>query len=117
MRATEDAVVGAFTGPAPAPRTLLLGWYDTGGRLRYVGRSTTLPQTPDRAIAKLFTPAGDDHPWTGRTFSAGGGSRESLHVTLVTPKLVVEVGVDVARDSAGRWRHPGRCHIIGCVGL
>ncbi|MFD0229328.1 ATP-dependent DNA ligase [Streptomyces hirsutus] len=26
------------------------------------------------------------------------------------PELVVEVGVDVARDAAGRWRHPGLGH-------
>ncbi|MER5899621.1 ATP-dependent DNA ligase [Streptomyces mirabilis] len=26
------------------------------------------------------------------------------------PELVVEVGVDVARDAAGRWRHPARWH-------
>jgi hypothetical protein len=112
VRATEDAVVGAFTGSPAAPRTLLLGRYDTDGRLRYVGRSTALPQTAGRAIAGLLTPAGDDHPhpWTGWTFSAGRGSRESLRVTLVTPQLVVEVGVDVARDSAGRWRHPARWH-------
>ncbi|MEU5090411.1 ATP-dependent DNA ligase [Streptomyces sp. NPDC021356] len=28
----------------------------------------------------------------------------------MTPELVVEVGVDVARDGAGRWRHPARWH-------
>ncbi|MFI5477021.1 ATP-dependent DNA ligase [Streptomyces cacaoi] len=28
----------------------------------------------------------------------------------MTPELVVEVGVDVARDVAGRWRHPARWH-------
>ncbi|MFJ8825513.1 ATP-dependent DNA ligase [Streptomyces sp. NPDC102467] len=26
------------------------------------------------------------------------------------PGLVVEVGVDVARDASGRWRHPARWH-------
>jgi len=31
-------------------------------------------------------------------------------VTLVRPELVVEVGVDIARDSAGRWGHPARWH-------
>ena len=31
-------------------------------------------------------------------------------VTLVEPELVVEVGVDVARDASGRWRHPARWH-------
>ncbi|WP_238431939.1 ATP-dependent DNA ligase [Streptomyces cavernae] len=109
-RETEEAVVGAFTGPRATPRTLLLGRYDADGRLRFIGRSTTLPQTAGRAIAPLLTPAGDDHPWTGWTFSAGWGTREPLHVTLVQPDLVVEVGVDVARDSAGRWRHPARWH-------
>ncbi|MFF8431095.1 ATP-dependent DNA ligase [Streptomyces sp. NPDC016566] len=109
-RETEDGIVGAFTGSPAAPRTLLLGRYDTDGRLRYVGRSTTLPQTAGRAIAGLLARAGDDHPWVGWTFSAGWGSRESLHVTLVEPELVVEIGVDVARESAGRWRHPARWH-------
>jgi hypothetical protein len=33
-----------------------------------------------------------------------------LTVTLVRPELVVGVGVDVARDAAGRWRHPARLH-------
>ncbi|MFJ9026014.1 ATP-dependent DNA ligase [Streptomyces sp. NPDC102259] len=26
------------------------------------------------------------------------------------PELVVEVGVDVARDASGQWRHPARLH-------
>lgn len=110
IRETEDAVVGAVTGSLAAPRTLLLGRYDPGGRLRYVGRSTTLPRAAGQAVAGFLTPAGQDHPWTGRTFSAGWGTRETLHVTLVRPELVVEVGVDVARDGAGRWRHPARWH-------
>ncbi|MFM9700961.1 hypothetical protein [Streptomyces europaeiscabiei] len=51
-------------------------------------------------------------PWpeastrTGRTFSAGWGTTETLNVTLVRPELVAEVGV--AWDSVGRWRHPAR---------
>ncbi|MFE1076632.1 ATP-dependent DNA ligase [Streptomyces sp. NPDC058783] len=110
VRATEDAVVGGHTGPAVAPRTLLLGRYDAEGRLCYVGRSTVLPQTAGRTVSGLLSPATAGHPWTGWTFSAGWGSRESLHVTLVRPQLVVEVGVDVARDGHGRWRHPARWH-------
>jgi hypothetical protein len=34
----------------------------------------------------------------------GGGSREQLSVRLAVP----EVAMDVARDDAGRWRHPVR---------
>jgi hypothetical protein len=35
------------------------------------------------------------------------GNSQTLDVTLVEPELVVEVGVDVARDASGRWRHAG----------
>ncbi|WP_229818565.1 hypothetical protein [Streptomyces chromofuscus] len=38
------------------------------------------------------------------------GSQERLNVRLAEPELVVEVGVDVARDASGRWRHPARWH-------
>ncbi|AEY94128.1 putative ATP-dependint DNA ligase [Streptomyces hygroscopicus subsp. jinggangensis 5008] len=31
-----------------------------------------------------------------------------MDVTLVEPQLVVEVGVGVARDAVGRWRHSAR---------
>lgn len=47
-----------------------------------------------------------------RGFSAGWGSRETLNVTLVEPELVGEVGVAVARDAAGRWRHSARRHRV-----
>ncbi|GGP84539.1 ATP-dependent DNA ligase [Streptomyces calvus] len=110
VRATEDAVVGAVTGPVTAPRTLLLGRYDTAGRLRYTGRTTTLPRTTGTALAELLTSTEAAHPWTGQTFTARWGTREALSVHLVRPDLVVEVEVDVARDAAGRWRHPARLH-------
>ncbi|MGA5811078.1 ATP-dependent DNA ligase [Streptomyces cellulosae] len=29
---------------------------------------------------------------------------------MVEPELVMEVGVDVARDSGGRWRHAAHGH-------
>ncbi|MFD5801559.1 hypothetical protein [Streptomyces sp. NPDC127020] len=60
----------------------------------------------------MLLPAADGHPWTGRTFTASWGSRDVLDVMLVDPQLVVEVDVDVARDGAGRWRHPVRLHRI-----
>ncbi|MET7980246.1 hypothetical protein ABZW44_46245 [Streptomyces mirabilis] len=58
----------------------------------------------------FLAPARRGHPWTGWSFSAGWGTRETLNVTLVRPELVVEVGVDVTRDASGRWRHPARWH-------
>ncbi|MGW1363063.1 ATP-dependent DNA ligase [Streptomyces chartreusis] len=109
-RETTEAVVGAITGPLAAPRTLLLGRYDTGGQLQYVGRTTTLARDAGLLVAPLLPEPKGEHPWTGWSFSAGWSSRETLDVTLVSPLLVVEVGIDVARDSAGRWRHPARLH-------
>src|SRR5690606_27890393 len=112
VRETEEAIVAAFTGSLAVPRTPLRGRYDADGLLQYTGRSTTLPQAAARNVGPSLVPAGEEHSWTGWTFSAGWGSRESLHVSLVRPELVVEVGVDVARDSSGRWRHPARWHRV-----
>ncbi|WP_309030885.1 ATP-dependent DNA ligase [Streptomyces alfalfae] len=110
VRNTTEAIVGAVTGPESAPRTLLLGRYDYTGALRYVGRTVPLGRTAAAAVSETLGPAASEHPWRGRTFTAGWGSRDVLDVTLVDPHLVVEIAVDVARDAAGRWRHPVRLH-------
>ncbi|MFJ8802771.1 ATP-dependent DNA ligase [Streptomyces sp. NPDC102487] len=109
-RETTEAIVGAVTGTLAAPRTLLLARYDTEWDLQYVGRTTTLTAAACKTIAPLLTPVANDHPWAGRTFSAGWSSRETLDVILVQPDVVGEVGVDIARDSTGHWRHPARWH-------
>ncbi|MEU0008220.1 hypothetical protein ABZ079_29155 [Streptomyces sp. NPDC006314] len=109
-RETSEAIVGAVTGSLTHPRTLLLGRYDTEDRFPYVGRTTTLARAAGAAVAGLLAAGQRGHPWTGWSFSAEWGSREQLDVTLVEPELVVEVGVDVARDASGRWRHPARWH-------
>ncbi|WP_405675327.1 ATP-dependent DNA ligase [Streptomyces canus] len=110
VRETSEAIVGAITGSLSVPRTLLLGRHDDEGRIQYVGRTTSLAQAAGAAIAGLLTAGRRGHPWTGWSFSAGWGSQEKLDVTLVEPEMVVEVGVDVARDASGRWRHPARWH-------
>ncbi len=100
--------MGAVTGSLRAPTTALLGRYDASGRLRYTGRTTTLGAAVRHALADQLHAGDAEHPWTGRTFRVGWGSREQLSVHLVLPDVVAEVAVDVARDSAGRWRHPVR---------
>ncbi|MFJ9250477.1 ATP-dependent DNA ligase [Streptomyces sp. NPDC101776] len=110
VRETSQAIVGAVTGSLTAPRTLLLGRYDDQGRLQYVGRTATLARAAGAAVGGLLARGRRGHPWTGWSFSVGWGSRGQLVVTLVEPELVVEVGVDVARDASGRWRHPARWH-------
>jgi hypothetical protein len=54
-------------------------------------------------------PAGTEHPWTGWTFSAGWGTRQNLDPVLVEPGMVVEVGIDVARDAGGPPCRPYSC--------
>ncbi len=87
MREPQEVIVGAVTGSVRAPRALLLGRYDTDGRLHYTGRTMTLPQAAARGVAVLLAPSRGEHPWTGWTFSAGWGSGEVLDVTLVRPEL------------------------------
>ncbi|MFE0850623.1 ATP-dependent DNA ligase [Streptomyces rochei] len=108
VRVTTEAIVGAVTGTAAAPRMLLLGRYDGTGRLRYTGRTVPLAGTATAAFAEALARAVGEHPWTARTFTAGWGSRDVVDVSLVDPQLVVEV----ARDGAGRWRHPVRLHRV-----
>lgn len=110
FRATTDAIIGAVTGSITAPRTLLLGRFDHTGALRYMGRTVPLARAAAAELARVLAPAVGGHPWVGRTFTAGWGARDVLDVTLVQPAVVVEVAVDVARDGAGRWRHPVRLH-------
>ncbi|MFF2721393.1 ATP-dependent DNA ligase [Streptomyces sp. NPDC058011] len=103
---TSDAIIGAVSRSLTDPATALLGRYDQAGRLRYTGRSTVLSRPLATALPALLSPAREEHPWTGRTFSASWGSKAALTVALVVPELVAEVRADVSRDSAGRWRHP-----------
>ncbi|MFF8932403.1 hypothetical protein ACF1AO_34635 [Streptomyces longwoodensis] len=112
MRTTTEAIIGAVTGSLEAPRTVLLGRYDTAGQLQYAGRSTTLSARFGRALGDVLVRPAGTHPWQGWTFSAGWGTPRTLDVVLVEPAVVLEVAVDVARDAVGRFRHPARPHRV-----
>lgn len=108
VRSSSEAIPAAVTGTRRNPSSVLLGRYDLAHRLRYTGRTTPLPPAARTELAPLLAPAAGEHPWTGRRFSAGWGTKDLLDVTLVDPQLVAEVSADVALDAAGRWRHPVR---------
>ncbi|MFF3257757.1 ATP-dependent DNA ligase [Streptomyces sp. NPDC002932] len=107
-RASTEAVVGAVSGSLASPATLLLGRLDATGALQYVGRTSVLSRQAGRALTAQLTAPSGGHPWTGRTFSAGWGTKDMLRVELVEPVLVGEVAADVSLDAVGRWRHPVR---------
>jgi ATP-dependent DNA ligase len=106
-RQTTEAVIGAVTGTLRRPQLLVLGRYDTDGRLRAVGRTTPLKPDAARQLADHLTQAGPDHPWTGVRFTSAWGSRDVLDPTLVVPDLVAEISADTA-IARGAWRHPLR---------
>jgi ATP-dependent DNA ligase len=97
VKHTTEAVIGGVSGSLTDPRTILLGRYDSIGRLQYVGRTTVLSRGVSRDLARHLVRAGD-HP--------GWHSKEKLVVALVVPELVAGIRADIALDQAGRWRHP-----------
>ncbi|MEU9530654.1 ATP-dependent DNA ligase [Streptomyces sp. NPDC048210] len=74
-RNTTEALIGAVTGSLHRPLVLLLGRYDTTGRLRLVGKTVPLKPAPARDLADHLTAAGPNHPWTGARFTASWNSR------------------------------------------
>ncbi|MFD8882110.1 ATP-dependent DNA ligase [Streptomyces erythrochromogenes] len=106
-RMSAEGIIGAVTGSVHAPRGLLLGRLDAAGRLRLVARSTPLSRTATAELGAVLRPAGAEHPWWGREFSAGWGTKELLTFQPVVPDLVAEVDTDTALDL-GRHRHPVR---------
>ncbi|MEU2681339.1 ATP-dependent DNA ligase [Streptomyces sp. NPDC007107] len=106
-RNSTEALVGAVTGSLHRPHVLLLGRYDTTGRLRLVGKTVPLKPGPARDVADHLTAAGPGHPWTGVRFTASWTSRTPLAPVLVDPVLVAEFSADTSQDH-GVWRHPLR---------
>lgn len=104
---TAEAVIGGVTGTVARPLTLLLARYDHCGELRLVARTTPLPTAARRDLESRLSPAAADHPWHGRRFSAGWGTRGDLQYQPVRPEAVVEFLADTALDD-GRHRHPVR---------
>lgn len=106
-RVTAEGIIGAVTGAVHAPTGLLLGRFDPGGRLKLIARSTPLPRPAAAELGSVLRPAGQEHPWYARRFSAGWGTSEPLAFQPVVPDLVAEISVDTAVDM-GTYRHPVR---------
>jgi ATP-dependent DNA ligase len=75
--------------------------------LRVIARTTPPSTAVRRDLASQLHRADPDHPWRGRHFSVGWGTRGDLEFYPVRPELVAEFQADTAVDE-GRYRHPVR---------
>jgi ATP-dependent DNA ligase len=116
QRSSTEAIIAGVTGSLAQPETLLLGRRDTGGVLRYVGRTrpvTAVQRQELRGALHRVGAAGRwaaEHPWP-RPLPAGWigqwSSPEPLRYVQVEPDTIAEVEVDAAYED-GRWRHQTR---------
>ncbi len=116
-RLTTEAIIAGVTGTLATPQTLLLGRFDTRGRLRYTGRTNPLSTAQQRELGgMLIPPAPYDpgrstpHPWPQPLPANWSGQfhrPQPLPYRQVLPVLVAEIQADTAFEYQ-RWRHPVR---------
>jgi ATP-dependent DNA ligase len=104
---SADCVVGGFryNEGKPVVGSLLLGLYDTEGRLHHVGYTSTIKARDKPALTRMLEDLIRPPGFTGN--APGGPSRWSTKRSgewlPLEPKLVVEVYYD--HFSGGRFRH------------
>jgi ATP-dependent DNA ligase len=119
---TADCVVAGFrwhkTGPGTLIGSLLLGLYDTRGKLQHVGVASAFPMQQRQQLAALLEPlrknATKDHPWRAWADAAGetqrmpgGQSRWSAGKDLSWEPVRIELVSEVKYDhmQGDRFRH------------
>lgn len=119
---TADCVVAGFrwhkNGPGTLVGSLLLGLYDTGGRLQHVGVTSAFTMATRATLARELAPLRDDaldgHPWqawakpdAASSRMPGGQSRWSAGKDLSWEPLRIERVCEVSYDhlQGDRFRH------------
>ncbi|MDB5407219.1 MAG: ATP-dependent ligase [Rhodospirillales bacterium] len=107
---TADCVVGGFRYAQGTKQvgSLLLGLYDSAGKLDHVGFTSAIANADRAALTERLEPLVAPPGFTGN--APGGPSRWSTERTTewqpLRPELVVEVGYDQVTN--GRFRHGTR---------
>jgi ATP-dependent DNA ligase len=111
-RKSTDCVVGGYrvSKDGAGVGSLLLGLYDDGGNLHYVGHTSSFKAAERRALREALAPLEGGAGFGGEARSPGGQSRwsagrEAEWVSL-DPTLVCEVSYE--RIQTGRFRHSAR---------
>ncbi|MGT2462864.1 ATP-dependent DNA ligase [Sinomonas atrocyanea] len=109
-REDTDAICAAVIGPRSRPQQLVLGAWDTDGRLRFTGRTGPLTAAQAAIAAGLLKPPAGQHPWPEEVPATAldrfARDRGPVRLTLVEP-VVVEVSADSARSGVA-FRHSVR---------
>jgi ATP-dependent DNA ligase len=102
---TADCVVGGYRKGKSGVGSLLLGLYDSAGKLDYVGFTSSFSDDDRAALAKRLAKDEGPSPFTGS--SPGGASRwsngRSTEWVPIKGDLVAEVIYD--QVTGGRFRH------------
>lgn len=108
-RQSVDVVCAAVIGPIDRPQHVVAG-LPVEGRLRIVGRSTSLTAKAARELAAYLNPPQSQHPWpeviTETMLNRFSKDKGPVALTLVEP-LVVEISADVAW-TGNAFRHTVR---------
>ena len=104
---TADCVVGGFRygEGTKVVGSLLLGLYDSEGRLVYIGHTSSIKKDDRRDLTKRLESLRDENPFEIRVPGgpSRGASEKSSEWEPVRPELVCEVEYDYF--SQGRFRH------------
>jgi hypothetical protein len=105
-KATSEGVVGGVLGPLKRPSALILGLADESGRLRVIGRTSSLPAAARIELGAVLTAPAGRHPWPETLPSSRFGQLPGQRVryTQAEPALVMEFEHDSAWET-GRFRH------------
>lgn len=107
-RRTVDCVVGGYrvAKSGDGVGSLLLGLYDEGGALHYVGHTSSFKAAERRQLLLELEPLRSSESFAGGRTPGGpsrwSGGRDTEWVTI-RPTLVCEISVD--RLQGGRFRH------------
>jgi hypothetical protein len=106
---TAEAIVGGALGSVARPEALIVGLYDTHGRLRVAGRTTPLPRPARAELRHVLAPVPSTHPWPTTIPSSRFGQRPSgpIDYVQVTPTTVFELDVGISFEY-DRWRYATR---------
>ena len=105
---TLDAVVGGYRGTLDGATSLLLGLYDDDGTFRYIGQTTSLPETDRARVARVLETLSTQKSFTSRSMPGNARWDHGRFEQWVPIEPVLVCEVSYSRIDHGFLRHPAR---------